>query len=76
MYLGLPPDNEFCRPFDWFSEESYWSELNEAPSCTHKDDRVALRNINGDSPFTQPPLKVIEICLQVAGGRRRLAVRG
>jgi len=35
-----------------------------------------LRDINGDSPFTQPPLKVVEVWLQVADKQRRLAGRG
>jgi hypothetical protein len=48
-------------PFQWFPEECYWSELNEAPPGTHEDDRDALGNINGDSPFTQPPLKVVQL---------------
>jgi len=48
-------------PLDWFPEECYWSGLNEAPSSMHEDDRGALEDINGNSPFTQPPLKVIEV---------------
>jgi hypothetical protein len=55
------------------SPKSYWSGLNEAPFGTHEDNRCALRDINGDSPFTQPPLKVVEIGLQVADEQRRLA---
>jgi len=35
--------------------------LNEAPSSKREDDRGALGNINGDSPFTQPPLKDVEV---------------
>ena len=38
--------------------------------------RGALRDINGDSPFTQPPLKAVELWLQVADKQRRLARRG
>ena len=38
--------------------------------------RAALRDINGDSPFAQPPLKVVEVGLQVADEQRRLAGRG
>jgi len=59
--LGLPLDNEYCRPIDWFPEECYWSGMDESPSGTGEDYRGALRDINGDSPFTQPPLKVIDI---------------
>jgi hypothetical protein len=48
-------------PFDWFPEKCYWLGLDEAPSSNSKDNRDAFRDINGDSPFTQPPLKVVEI---------------
>ena len=50
--------------------------LNEAPSSKREDDRGALGNINGDSPFTQPPLKDVEVWLQVADEQRRFAERG
>jgi len=53
-----------------------WSGLDEAPSGTHEYYRGALRHINGDSPFTQPPLKVIEIGLLIADKQRRLARPG
>jgi hypothetical protein len=42
--------------------------LDEAPSGTREDYRGALKEINGDCPFTQP--------LQVAEVERRLAGRG
>ena len=61
MYLGLPQITSSVDPFDWFPDECYWSGLNEAPSSTREDDRGALGNINGDSPFTQPLLKVVEM---------------
>jgi len=35
-----------------------------------------LRHINGDFPFTQPPLKMVELRLQAADKRRLLAGRG
>jgi len=63
-------------PLDWFPEECYWSGLDEAPSGTREDYRGALRDINGDSPFTQPPLKFVELWLQVADEQRQLAGRG
>jgi hypothetical protein len=44
--------------------------LNEAPSGTREDYRGALRDIYGDYPFTQPPLKVVEDGLQVADEQR------
>ena len=61
---------------DWFPEECYWSGLDEAPSGTRENHRAALGNIYGDSPFAQPPLKVVEVGLQVADEQRRLAERG
>ena len=48
-------------PLDWFPEKCYWSGLDEAPSGTLEDYRGALRDINGDSLFTQPPLQFVEI---------------
>jgi hypothetical protein len=59
-------------PFDWFPEEGYWSGLDEAPSGTREYYHTALGNVYGDSPFAQPPLKVVEIGLQVADEQRRL----
>jgi len=50
-------------PFIWFPEECYRSGLNQAPSSTREDNRGAFGNINGDSPFTQPPLKIVEVCM-------------
>jgi len=43
---------------------------------TREDYRGALSDINGDSPVTQPTLKVVEVRLQVADKQRRLAGRG
>jgi len=48
-------------PLDWFPEECYWSGLDETPSGTREDYRGALKDIYCDSPFTQPPLNVIEV---------------
>ena len=61
MYLGLPQITSSVDPFDWFPEECYRSGLNEALSGTREDDHGALGNINGDFPFTQPLLKVVEV---------------
>jgi hypothetical protein len=61
---------------DWFHEECYLSGLVEAPSGTLEYYRAALGNIYGDSPFAQPPLKVVQVGLQVADKQRRLAGRG
>jgi hypothetical protein len=61
---------------NWFPEECYWSGLDEAPSSTREYYRTALGNVYGDSPFAQPPLKVVEVALQVAEEQRWLAGRG
>jgi len=64
VYLGLSPPPQIMSSvdqFDWFTEECYWSGLDKAPFGTREGYRGALRDINGDSPFTQPPLKVVEI---------------
>jgi hypothetical protein len=63
-------------PFDCFPEQCNWSGLNVAPSGTREDYRGALRHSNGYSPFGQPPLKVVEVYLQVADKQGRLAGRG
>jgi hypothetical protein len=52
------------------------SGLYYAPSGTREDYRGALTDIYGDYPFTQPPLKDVELGLQLADEQRRLAERG
>jgi len=47
-----------------------------SPSGLWCGRQTAERDINGDSPFAQPPLKVVEVWLQVADKQRRLAGRG
>jgi len=71
-----PQITSSVNPFDWFPEEGYWSGLDKALSSTREDYRGALRHINGDSPFTQPPLKFVEVRLQVANKQRLLAGHG
>jgi len=63
VYLGSPLITSSVDPFDWFPEECYSSGLNEAPSGTREDYRGALGGINGDSPFSRPPLKFVEVRL-------------
>ena len=50
--------------------------MDNVPSGTDEDYRGALKDINGDSPFNQPRLTVVEEWLQVADKQRRLAGRG
>ena len=62
MYLASPPDNELCRHIGLVPRKKcYWSGLEEASSGTRQDNRGAHRDINGDSPLTQPPLKIVEL---------------
>jgi len=61
VYLVSPQITSCVDPLDWFPEECYWSELGEAPSGTREDYRGVLRDIKGDSPFTQPPLKIVVV---------------
>jgi hypothetical protein len=53
-----PLDNEFSRPIALAPEECYWSGLNEALPGSHEDHRGALRDVDGNSIFTQQFLKV------------------
>jgi len=76
VFLGSPQITSCVNPLDWFQEQCYLSGLDEAPSGMWEDYRGALRDINGDSPFTQSPLKFVKVWLQVAGEQRRLAGRG
>ena len=50
--------------------------MDEAPSGTREDFRGALRHVNGDSSVIEPPLKVVQVGLQVADKQRQLAGRG
>jgi hypothetical protein len=61
---------------DCFPEKIYWSGLDETLSGQREYYRGALTDINGDSPFTHPPLKVTEVRLQVDDEHRRFAGRG
>jgi hypothetical protein len=46
---------------DWFPEESYWWGMDEASSGTREDYCGDIRDINSDSPITQPWLKIVEL---------------
>jgi hypothetical protein len=70
------PDMKVCPPIGLAPEKCYWSMMNGLPSGSHDVHLVAPWNIDGDSPLTQPPIKVYEVWLQVAYEQRRLAVRG
>ena len=76
MYLGSPQITKYFVLFDLFPEECCWLGLDRAPSGTREHYRIALRDINGDASFTQPPLKVVEFWPQVAEQQRLFAGRG
>ena len=76
LIIGYPQITSGVDPFDWFYEECNWSGLDYAPSDTRDYNRGALRHINDEFTFTQPPLKDIEIRLQVHDKHRRLARLG
>ena len=50
--------------------------LDEELSGSREVYRGTLRDINGDSSFTQPPLNFVEVCSQVDDDQRRIAGRG
>jgi hypothetical protein len=58
--------------FDWLPEELYCSGVLDAPTGLGEQHRGALRDIDGDPPFTQPTFKVAEISLQVFDEERWL----
>ena len=74
MYLGTPPDNEKCKPFDCFRDECYCSGLGEAPYGTQDDYCGALKHISGDTTFNQQVLNTDAVGFQVAQKHRRLVV--
>ena len=61
MYLGSHPDNDSVDPFNCFPEDRYCSWMDKATYDTREDYRGVLRDINGDFPFSQPPLKVDKV---------------
>jgi len=63
-------------PLDLLPEELYCSGFSDAPAGFGEEHRGALRDIDGDPPFTQPQLQVIEVGLQVFDEHRWLMGRG
>jgi len=55
---------------DWLPKELNWSGFWDASTGLSEEHRGALRDIDGDPPFSQPPLQVTEICLQVSDNQR------
>jgi hypothetical protein len=76
MYLGSPQNNELCRPVGLAPWKELGSWLDEAQSGPREDYRGAFRDIYGDSPFSQPPMKVIELWYQVTDKQRHHTGRG
>ena len=56
---------------NWFPEELNWSGFRDAPTSLSEEHR----NYD-DPPFTQPPLQVTEIYLQVFDEQRWLIGHG
>ena len=59
---------------DLLPEELNWLGFRDAPTGLSEEHHCALRDA-GDPPFSQPPLYVAEICLQVADEQRWLTGR-
>jgi len=58
---GYPQITSSIDQLDRFLKEFYWSRLDEEPPGTREIYRVALRDINDDSSFTQPPLNFFDL---------------
>ena len=63
-------------PLDLLPEELYCSGFWDAPAGFGEEHRGALRDIDGDPPFTQSPFEVAEISLQVFDEEHWLTRRG
>jgi hypothetical protein len=50
--------------------------VDDAQSRTREVYRGAFRDINGDSPFTDPPLKIVQVRLHVPEKQHRLVGSG
>jgi hypothetical protein len=72
----VPQITNCIDSLDWLPEEGYCSRLNEAPTGSREYHREALRDLDCNSPFIRPPLKVDEIGLLVADDQRWRAGRG
>ena len=66
----------FIDPFDWLPEELYCSGFRDSPTGLGEKYGRALRNVNSDPPFPQPPLQAAELGLQVFDEKRGLTGRG
>jgi hypothetical protein len=53
---GHPKITDIIDPFDWLPEELYCSGFRNEPAGLGEEHGGYLRDINGDPPFTQPPL--------------------
>jgi hypothetical protein len=77
MFQGSPPKKTHgIKPLDWLPEELIRSGFRDAFTGFSKEQRGALRDIDGDSPFSQPSLSVTEIRFQVFDEQHWLTGRG
>jgi len=53
---GRPKKTDVVETLDWLPEMMYCSRFRNAPIGLGKEHRGALRDIDGDPPFTQPSL--------------------
>ena len=56
MYQGHPKTMGGIDTLDWLPEELNWSEFQDAPTGLSEEEGGDLRDIDGDPPFSQPPL--------------------
>jgi len=60
VYLGLPQITSCVDLLDWFPKSATGQGWMKHRPARAKIIPVLL-DINGDSPFTQPPMKVVEV---------------
>ena len=51
---------------DWLLEQLNWFGFWDAPTGLSEEHRGNIRDTESDPQFSQPPIYVAEICLQVA----------
>ena len=56
VYQGHPKITVGTDPLDWLPEELKWSGFQDAPISLNEKEGRDLQDIDGDPPFSQPPL--------------------
>ena len=57
---------------DWLLEQLNWFGFWDATTRLREQHRGKIRDVESDPQFSQPPIYVAEICLQVADQQRCL----